>query len=374
MARAFRFICLDPRKEKRRTIARSLEGLGPVVFRRFGPLSLRDWPETDARAHEALEAARGKPETGGMRWLKRGLYALQYNGARRLFAADPQAIAVCWNGLNGSRRAFMQGAADAGARRLYYELAPLPGRFTVDPCGVNAVNGLPRRIAPYLAWQAASGPAPEAWRAAGRAIRQRPPLVPPEATAEALPPLSDPFIFVPLQTPGDSQIRLFGGNFKTVEAFVDTLGEVAQHLPAGWHLRVKEHPTAPTSFAERIRALHQRRVVLDNVSDTFMQVAQARAVLTVNSSVGLEAMFLDKPVLAAGECFWAVEGVARHTPDEAALARALRGAADLDFDPEARSAFLNFLTHVYYPPQEQVAELIAARLEGVDSFGFWAGV
>ena len=102
---ARRFVCLDPRKAKRRAVATALAGLGPIRWLKVVP----------------------------MRRLNRWLFALQYNGARAYFAAHPDAVAVCWNGLNGTRRAFMQGARHAGARLLFFELAPLPGRVTIDP-------------------------------------------------------------------------------------------------------------------------------------------------------------------------------------------------------------------------------------------------
>ncbi len=394
---SLRFICLDPRKDKRATIAATLSRLGTVEWRRFGPLALRSWPQTSVVAARALETARGGGRHRLRDRLSSVLYAMQYNGARALFAKSPDSVAVCWNGLNGSRRAFMQGAADAGARTLFYELAPVPGRITVDPAGVNFASALPREIGPYIAWFDRQARDADDWRAAGRDIRQRGPVgrdagcnadTKRDGTAPAARPTASrqtaatlpaatlpdtPFVFVPLQTPGDSQLRLFGGAFRTPEAFIDVLGRVADDLPEGWHLRIKEHPTAQVSYAERIGALNPDRVVLDNATDTFEQVAAARAVLTVNSSVGLQAMFYDRPVLVAGQCFWAVDGVADSVPTEEAIRAALGRAAELTFDSAARAAFMSALVQVYYPrAAPDAAEQILARLGGPDPSGFWA--
>ena len=369
-ATARRFVCLDPRKAKRRAVATALAGLGPIRWLKVGPMRLRGYPETAAEAQTALNMSKDRDRGPLLARLNRWLFALQYNGARAYFEAHPDAVAVCWNGLNGTRRAFMQGARHAGARLLFFELAPLPGRVTIDPNGVNFANSLPRDIAPYLAWAKAEHPAPDAWRSAGRDIRQRAPMQA-KATTGDLPPLDAPFLFVPLQTPGDSQLRLFGGAFPKVDSFIDALVAASAHLPEGWHIRVKEHPTAPTSFADKFAGLTMPRIFLDNATDTFTQVAASRGVITVNSSVGLESMFYDKPVVACGQCFWAIPGVADSAPTPQALNDFCGHPGALGYDPVARDAFMNFLTQCYYPEQASAAPLVAARLQGPDSFGFW---
>ena len=349
-----RFRCLDPRKDKRARIEATLFGLGTMILHGLPPLSLRSYPETKARADEALEAAIRKPRNAMEAFLKRSLFELQYNGSRRLFERHPDDVAVAWNGLNGSRRVFMQGAIDAGARTLYFELAPFPGSVTVDPTGVNFTNHLPRRIEPYLEWLRTSGVQPDIWRSRGRKIQQRAPASAKSDGAGVLPPVTDPFVFVPLQVPGDSQIRLFGRSFRTVPDFIEGLGRLSDKLPPGWHLRLKEHPSAKQSFAPLLDAHQGRRIFLDNGSDTFDLVRASRVVLTVNSSVGLEAMFFDKPVIAAGDCYWAIDGVAQDATNEEALGDLLSRAEQLGYDRQARDAFLSYLTEVYYISLEKL--------------------
>ncbi|MGR3289938.1 MAG: capsular polysaccharide export protein, LipB/KpsS family [Paracoccaceae bacterium] len=271
----------------------------------------------------------------------------------------------------------MDGAKDAGARRLFFELAPLSGRVTIDPCGVNFFNSLPRNITPYLNWFADSGLDPDAWRNIGKKIQQRTPLKAGKTGNDRLPPLSDPFLFVPLQTPGDSQLRLFGGNFRTVEAFINCMIVCAKHLPQNWHLRIKEHPTAPVSFADQLKGLGNTQVFLDNRTDTFEQVAASRGVITVNSSVGLEAMFYDRPVIATGQCFWAIEGVAHKAVTQDDIIQLFAAADTLGYDRASRTAFMSYLTHEYYPlapgnsHEGGISASIAKRICGPDSIGFW---
>jgi len=165
--------------------------------------------------------------------------------------------------------------------------------MTVDPSGVNFRNCLPRSINFYHHWFAKAGRAPDSWREAGRTISQRPARVPALIVAKVrLPPPSEPFLFVPLQVPGDSQLRLFGGAFKTVPAFIHDLAEAASALPAGWHLRVKAHPSSPESFRPLFERLEGLPLFLDNTADTVESVAASRGVITVNSAVAILMAFM----------------------------------------------------------------------------------
>ncbi len=371
MAKPFTFVCLDPRKKKRAHITTLLAPLGRLHWWRLPKLAFANWPQTTERAEKALLAARGIPALGLKRRIWTRILQMQYNGTRRYFERNPDHVAVVWNGLNGSRRVFLDAAKDAGAKTLSFELGPFPGRITVDPVGVNYANSLPRSAVPYKNWLSESGVDPSAWRALGAQIRQRTPDQPPAPSA-GLPSLTDPFIFAPLQVPGDSQLRLFGGAFRTVDAFVTALVQAAKALPDGWHLRLKEHPSTPAFVADILRGV-DAPIYLDNVSDTFAQVAASRGVVTVNSSVGLEAMFFDKPVVACGQCFWAIPGMAAQAPDQDGLTKALAQAPDWTFDPDTRNAVMSFLDQVYYPKlSDSDPQTIKDRLNGEGPFAFLA--
>lgn len=369
------FFCLDPRKTKHKLVDTTLSGVGRIRWIKIPRIRIKGWRETDARIEKALNSSKTKPRSFFMRYLKRQLLRMQYNGTRAMFSKKTDAVAVAWNGLNSSRMVFMDAARDAGAKTLFFELSPLSGRITVDPCGVNFRNSLPRSAAPYLEWFRATNLEPEKWREAGNSIQQR---TSKKSNAEAshtdTPDLSEPFLFVPLQVPGDSQLRLFGGEYRTVENFIEALARCAAHLPKGWHLRIKEHPTSETSFADKIRSISRARVFLDNTTDTFKQVAASRAVITVNSSVGLEAMYYDKPVVATGACFWTVPGVAIAAPTQKDLIAVFTNPEKIAFDPDVRRAFLSFLNEEYYPAvtgDAQENQKIVARLNGKDQLGFW---
>ncbi|MEI4488175.1 capsular biosynthesis protein [Frigidibacter sp. MR17.14] len=314
-------------------------------------LSFRDHPETAARVAEALARAKKQP-TGLALTAKRALIRAQYNWSRTHFTARPGDVAMCWNGLTGSRWAFMQGARDAGARRLYLELAPFPGRITLDPEGVNAEGSVPQDRAFYDAWSAGNPDrSGEGWRGLGQGLVARGSRRA-DVGQGAAGDLTQPFVFVPLQVPDDSQMRLFAGWAGGLEGFIAALGRTAAALPEGWVLRVKEHPSAKQSMAGPLAAAQAAapgRIVIDNATDSFALVAAAAAVLTINSSMGLQAFFRDRPVIATGRAFWNQPGLTSPADSEPALAAALAAAPTLGFDPLFRARFLNWLDRVYYP-------------------------
>jgi capsular polysaccharide export protein len=337
----------NPRKEAVFNALAQAAG-GGVRFRVI-PVSWRGFPETAVRTDLAVSRAKHQPRSALVKWLKRLLIRLQYNGARRYFAAHPDRIAVAWNGLAGSRMAFLAAARDAGARTLQAELAPFPGRITLDAVGVNAESSVPQDAAFYRTWATDDTRRGEAWRVMGANLQARTSRRHDvEQGGSDLP--QTPFLFCPLQVPDDTQVSLFAGWCGGMAGFLNALHQAAQHLPEGWHLRLKEHPSARQSLRLLLEPLLQSgRVILDNSTDSFAQLAASRGVVTLNSSMGLQAFFHDKPVITLGRAFWAMPGLVTPASDQAALNAAFATAEALTYDPAFRATFMNWLDRVYYP-------------------------
>ena len=313
------------------------------------PWSLHDHPETAPRVALCLSRAKHQPN-GLTRRLKTLLIRLQYNGARRLFARNPEAIAAAWNGLGGSRQAFLLAARDAGIPTLHAELAPFPGRITLDPKGVNADGSVPQDPAFFTTW-AAEDPtrANDQWRAMGQTLTARPSRRT-DVTQSTAPLPDTPFLFCPLQVPDDSQVTLFSGWSRDMQGFLTALGEAALHLPDGWHLRLKEHPSARTNLTDLIAPLLATgKVVLDNQTDSFAQLAASAGVVTLNSSMGLQAFFFDKPVITLGRAFFARAPLTTPAHNQPHLNQLFTNPQTLTFDALDRARFMTWLDRVYYP-------------------------
>jgi len=275
-------------------------------------------------------------------------------------------VALGWQGLAGTRLAFRLGARDGGAATLFAERAPFAGYHTLDPRGVNAEGSVPQDPA-FFAGIAADAALLADLR---RGLQARPSRRRDIAqiggqtggdTAEA------PYLFVPLQVPDDSQITLFADWVESVPGFIRALGVASHHLPEGWHLRIKEHPSAKVPVTDLIDAqiAGGARLVRDNQTDSFAQVAGSRGVVTINSSMGLQAMLFDKPVIATGRCFWALPGLALRAEGLDALQAAL--AAPPGFDADLRGRFLTWLATRYYTRGDSdawTADAVSDRIAG----------
>ncbi|MGR3436112.1 MAG: capsular polysaccharide export protein, LipB/KpsS family [Shimia sp.] len=305
--------------------------------------------ETDARMRDCFARAKAVPRTGPARRAKRALLAGQYNWSRQHFMRHPDRIAVAWNGLGGSRRAFLVGARDSGAGALHVELAPFAGYVTIDPAGVNAESSVPRT-------RSALGPALSEARAEALAAA----LVPRAARAKGvgqeagdLP--ETPFLFLPLQVPDDSQVRLFGGWAGSMRGFVEAVARAASHLPEGWHLRVKQHPSTRQKQSlvkdlEAARKVAGEKLVVDDRTDTFAQIRASRGVVTMNSSLGLQSFLLRKPVLVTGEAYFAQPGLVHPIESQGALDAALADPAAFTFDHAHRMEMLGHVLDRYLVP------------------------
>jgi hypothetical protein len=272
-----------------------------------------------------------------------------------------------WNGQGGRRRTLVMVAQRAGLHTLFAELAPIAGHVTLDPQGVNAAGMLPLDAGYYRAWGAAHADG-------GAVARWRERLV--ARTGVKRESLGNsggaPFLFVPLQVRGDTQISVHGGWIRSVPDFINEVARAAEYLPAGWRVVFREHPSDRVGNAAQLARLVGPRVVVDNATDTFELVRRAEGVVTVNSSVGMQALLFGKPVLALGRANYTVPGVVATAGGAEGLAEAFAGARDWTIDSELTEAFLRFLAEEYYVPwpltdgtmRERAGAQVRSRLAG----------
>ena len=271
-----------------------------------------------------------------------------------------------WNGQGGQRRTLVMVAQKLGLATLFGELAPIAGHVTLDPSGVNAAGMLPSDPAYYRAWAEAHADRGKValWRErlVTRAGVRR------ESQGDAG---AGRFLFVPLQVRGDTQIAVHGGWIKSVPGFIDAVAQAAQHLPAGWRVVFREHPSDRTGNAGQLAGLVGPRVAVDNSTDTFELVRRSEGVVTVNSSVGMQSLLFGRPVLVLGRANYALRGVAATAGSAGELAQALATAQDWSIDLTLAEAFLRFLAEEYYvewpigaEARERVGAQVRSRFAG----------
>ena len=80
------------------------------------------------------------------------------------------------------------------------------------------------------------------------------------------------------------------------------------HCPMAGICGSRNTPRPRSRLLKRSARPARPRIWLDNDTDTFEQVAASRGVVTVNSSVGIQAFYFDKPVVVCGQTFWSIPG------------------------------------------------------------------
>lgn len=315
--------------------------------------------ELALRVGERRRAIVGrKPLTGVRRKLSVALMAAKYAGLRAtLAAARPKAVFV-WNGERSRGSALANAARSLGIPALVFEHAPIPKRLTIDPVGVNARASVPRDPGFFRSW-AAQHPAVD-WRKEGETLTARKPRVAKRPATPAVIP--ENYIFLPLQVATDTQILLNGRWVPSIREMLLAAIRQIPRLPEGWALVVKEHPSCRIKNADVLAEHAQARLVVSEAEDTFALVRGARGVLTLNSSVGLQSFFFDRPVCVLGEAFYRQPGLVEMADSEADLGVQFTRAAQWGFDPELRDAFMSWLCTEYYVPiDEKSPAVINAR-------------
>jgi hypothetical protein len=153
-----------------------------------------------------------------------------------------------------------------------------------------------------------------------------------------------PFVYFPLHVTDDYKIR------KVIPHCVDQASiveQVADALPPGHDLVLKEHPMSvgrnSIALLRRLRTRPNVRLVEPHTSSHDL-IRRAEAIAVISSTVGVEALLYDKPVLTLGEPFYSGFGV----------------TLDVDSFAEIRARVPELLR--FRPDHERIVRFLAAAM------------
>lgn len=159
-------------------------------------------------------------------------------------------------------------------------------------------------------------------------------------------PLPQRYVLLPFQVRKDSQLILHSPLYgNDMEALVRELDAALERIDPALRVVAKFHPHEMPGVQRRYRELPRRYPRVHFCSGTPMQklLAGAEAVVTVNSTVGFEALLYDKPVLALGRNFYTVPGIVDCLARREELEPALRATLAATPDTARRRAFLRYV-------------------------------
>ena len=297
----------------------------------------------------------GRRARRGTRSLRRYLQWLPVSAFRqsvKLYSAYSGVIrekspdAVCVWGAKYRAALLALAARTQQVPVVYLENGALPCTTAVDLQGINACNSLPRDAAFYRALAA------PATRETGVPLEVRKAVPGKHGQDAGLATLPARYIFAPFQDDSDTQILLQSPWIKDMRQFFSLLVRVYKQLnDPQLHLIFKEHPSATSEYPDLHRkAGREPRIHIVNNYLTQELIEHAESVVTINSSVGIESLLFDRPVIVTGRAFYNIPGLVTKADSEAGLLQALKSVNTFATDQVLRRNFLHYLDSEYLVP------------------------
>lgn len=328
-------------------LAYSTEGSTPprVEVTSLPPLDLHlDWLYTP-KDPALLQHPERKATKTYYDWKRQQLISAYTN-----FLIDVGAHSVItWNGSLLVTGALAESGDILGIPTFYMERGLLPGSLVIDPNGVNNESSIAG-----ASWQknATTKPGQSEIEALQRYCRQ---LGSSNAsivktgekkdteavTAELGLSAKRPVILLPLQIQSDSNIQNNSPYFKSMEELICSVTSVLDGT--GVQLIVKPHPE-DRSRRDRIEALcshSEVRCCWDLSLQSLLPVTNL--VVVINSTVGLEALLQNKPVVALGRSIYDRKGFTMDLDEKTRLGELIHRALGALWQPHEDPNFWWFL-------------------------------
>jgi capsular polysaccharide export protein len=150
----------------------------------------------------------------------------------------------------------------------------------------------------------------------------------------------------------DSQILLYSPWIEDMRALFNLIEEIAQY--GDYHFILKEHPSSRKNYED----LHQRGEKNDNIYfvngySTQELIEKSSAVLTINSTVGIEALLFKKRVIVVGNAFYTIEGITKKAKDKTELIEIVECLNSWHVNEKLIENFLKYLYYEYLIPTEE---------------------
>ncbi len=161
--------------------------------------------------------------------------------------------------------------------------------------------------------------------------------------------LPDKTIFIPFQVVKDSQLLLYSplvGN--DMALFLSECHAAVKTVADDYKIVVKLHPADVNNvdYSDLVKRFPDVIFLKDYPSNQLIQ--SASLIITINSTVGVEALIHEKPVITLGDNFYNVPEVVHHVNNLSMLPQAIKSALSTPVDKEKNQQLLYYLYHHYF--------------------------
>jgi len=249
----------------------------------------------------------------------------------------PNLIGV-WNGIKYPQFMLTNLAKELNIKVIFFENGFLPDTTQVDCKGINYLNSVPRDKNFYENLEYYKKPLPEK-------LIPRAPIRKLEGDEIDL---NKKYIFIPLQVNYDSQIIYFSPWIKSMQEFFKVINDIADNFEIDFIFKV--HPSdRVTKYSDLIKKAKNNVYFATNPTSELIK--NAEAIITINSSVGIESLLFNKKVITLGDAFYNIEGIVKHANNKNELINILKNIDSWKINEKLIKNFLGFLYYEYLIPK-----------------------
>lgn len=267
---------------------------------------------------------------------------------------QPKCLAI-WNGHKWQDNVLHAVNIHFNIPIVYFENGVLPNSTTMDFRGINALNSVPRAAGFYQ--RLAQTESEYSDKIVGRQYKRKnksknkktsnhKKLKKPDFS------LPEKYLLIPFQKDRDSQILDNSRWIKSMRQLFYVLVD-ALELSGRRDLQLvfREHPSAKTKYSSlhKLAAKHPR-VCFDQQSDLSDIITRAQAVVTVNSTVGLESLLLNTKVITLGDAFYNIHRLVLRAASTSELATQINTLEHFTPAHDLLQKFVTYLEHEYVIP------------------------
>lgn len=162
------------------------------------------------------------------------------------------------------------------------------------------------------------------------------------------------YIFIPFQVETDSQIILNSQNIKKMKILFEVVSKAVMNINLKKNKQIKAvfktHPLDLNLDIKEILEVNKKYKdsILITEGDTKKLIQDSKMVITINSTVGIEALCEYKPVITLGESFYDIEGIAYHVEDLSKLDKIIERVFLDEVNEKFIKKFLYYLRFDYF--------------------------
>ena len=117
---------------------------------------------------------------------------------------------------------------------------------------------------------------------------------------------------------------------------------------SAYHFVLKEHPSSSINYPDLQKKVEKtHNISFHNAYQTQELIENSSAVITVNSTVGVESLLFHKKVIVLGNAFYGIDGISLTVNSVDSLSEVVSNLDSLEFNTRLVDNFLQYLYYEY---------------------------